>query len=112
MTANSQLLTTTPKTKTKANEANNQNRNRPQRWRSHGGLSAGEWEVERGERVQRISSISGRKWQVQNREGEVKNSIGNVEAKKLVCMTHGQELRGGERVGKCGWGGCGQGRWE
>ena len=28
MTANSQLLTTTPKTKTKANEANNQNRNR------------------------------------------------------------------------------------
>ena len=28
MTANSQLLTTTPKTKTRANEANNLNRNR------------------------------------------------------------------------------------
>ena len=28
MTANSQLLTTTPKTNTRANQANNQNRNR------------------------------------------------------------------------------------
>ena len=34
------------------------------------------------------------KWQVENRQGEVKNSIGNVEAKELICMTHGQELRG------------------
>ena len=25
---------------------------------------------------------------------EVKNSIGNGEAKELVCMTHGHELRG------------------
>ena len=34
------------------------------------------------------------KWQVQNRQGEVKNSIRNVEAKELTCMTHGHELRG------------------
>ena len=27
--------------------------------------------------------------------GEVKNSIGNGEAKELVCMTHGHELSGG-----------------
>ena len=25
--------------------------------------------------------------------GEVKNSMGNGEAKELICMTHGQELR-------------------
>ena len=34
------------------------------------------------------------KWQVQNRQGAVKNSIGNGEAKELVCMTHEHELRG------------------
>ena len=33
-------------------------------------------------------------WQVQNRQGEVKNSIGNGEAKELICMAHGHELRG------------------
>ena len=46
------------------------------------------------------------KWSVQNRQGEVKNSIGNGEAKKFICMTHGHEVRvrrirvGGERGGK------------
>ena len=29
-----------------------------------------------------------------NRQGEGKNSMGNVEAKDLICMTHGHELRG------------------
>ena len=33
---------------------------------------------------------------VENRQGEGKNSIGNVEANELICMTHGHELRGGE----------------
>ena len=32
------------------------------------------------------------KRQVENRQGEGKNSIGNVEAKELICMTHGHEL--------------------
>ena len=40
------------------------------------------------EKVQRISSINGR----QKIDGEVKNSIGNVEAKELISMTHGHEL--------------------
>ena len=31
--------------------------------------------------------------QVQNRQGEIKNSIGNGEAKELICTTHGHELR-------------------
>ena len=33
-------------------------------------------------------------WWAQNRQGEVKNSIGNGEAKELICTTHGHELRG------------------
>ena len=51
MTANSQLLTTTPKTKPKQNKKTNQTtrtETEPQKWRSHGGLSTGEWEGERG----------------------------------------------------------------
>ena len=46
-----------------------------------------------GERVQRISSINGRQ---KTDRGEVKTSIGNVEAKELISMTHRHELyRGG-----------------
>ena len=36
---------------------------------------------------------------VQNRQGEVKNSMGNGEAKELLCMTHGHELRAGNDGG-------------
>ena len=36
---------------------------------------------------------------MENRQGEGKNSVGNVEAKELICMTHGHELRGGMQVG-------------
>ena len=45
------------------------------------------------------------KWQVQNRQGEGKNSVGNVEAKELICTTHGHELRAGGNAG--GWGDTG-----
>ena len=31
---------------------------------------------------------------VGRKQGEVKNSIGNGEAKVLICTTHGHELRG------------------
>ena len=41
-----------------------------------------------GEKVQGMRSIN----YVQNRQGEVKNSIGNVEPKELLCMTRGHEL--------------------
>ena len=40
---------------------------------------------------------------MENRQGEGKNSVGNVEAKELTSMTHGHEL-GGE----CGREGGGQ----
>ena len=43
------------------------------------------------EKVQGIRSLNGRYkiyiW------GEVKNSMGNGEAKELICITHGHELR-------------------
>ena len=35
----------------------------PQKWRSHGGLSTGEWEGERGGKLQRISCINDR-WKI------------------------------------------------
>ena len=44
-----------------------------------------------GEKVQELRSTN---WQVQNRQGDVKNSIGNGEAKELICVTYGHELRG------------------
>ena len=31
---------------------------------------------------------------MQNKQGEVQNSIGNGEAKELICTTHAHELRG------------------
>ena len=45
MTTNSQLLTTEPKTKTKQTT---RIETEPQKWRSHGGLSIGEWEGREG----------------------------------------------------------------
>ena len=50
MTANSQLLTTTPKQKQEQTNQTTRTGTEPQKWRSHGGLSAGEWAGERGER--------------------------------------------------------------
>ena len=42
---------------------------------------------------------------MQSRQGDIKNSIGNGEAKELICTTHGYELGMlGERTAR---GGCG-----
>ena len=46
MTANSQLLTTT--LKQKQTKQTSRTGTEPQKWRSHGGLSTGDWEGERG----------------------------------------------------------------
>ena len=59
MTKNSRLLTTEPK-KTPKTKQTSRTGTESQKWRSHGGLSVGEWEGERGGKVQRISSINGR----------------------------------------------------
>ena len=45
---------------------------------------------------------------MENRQGEGKNSIGNVESKELICAIHGHELRG--QI--AGGGGGVQGRGE
>ena len=48
-TTNSQLLTTEPKKqKQKQTKQTTRTGTEPQKWRSHGGLSTGEWEEERG----------------------------------------------------------------
>ena len=39
---------------------------------------------------------------VQNRQGEGKNSIGNGEAKELICKTHGHKLSWGNAGGRRG----------
>ena len=52
---------------------------------------------------------------MENRQREGKNSVGNVEPKELISMTHGRELWGG---GECGREGGGQdgvewgGKWD
>ena len=51
---------------------------------------------------------------MENRQGEGKNSVGNVEAEELISMTHGHELWGGgmwEGGGWAGWSGVG-GKWD
>ena len=40
------------------------------------------------------------KWQIENRQGDVKNNIGNGEAKELICITLGHELRSGNAGGR------------
>ena len=89
MTTNSQLSTTEPK-KTKTNQANNQNKNRTTEMEITWRVISGEVERKNGGK-----STGNKKhnWQVENRQGEVKNSIGNGEVKELICTTHGHDLR-------------------
>ena len=58
-------------------------------WTSFEGLSAGSGKVKNGGKSIGINIIG----QVQNRHGDIKNSIGNGEAKELICTTHRHELR-------------------
>ena len=77
MTTNSQLLTTEPKQK--QTKQTTRTGKESQKWRSHEGLSAG-----RGWRETGRKGTGNKKhnWWVQNRQGEVKNSIGNGEEKE------------------------------
>ena len=89
MTTKSQLSTTEPKKQTKQTT---RTETESQKWRSQGGLSAGRWSGENGGKG---TGSKKHNWWVQNRQWDVKNSIGNGEAKELVCMTHGHELKAG-----------------
>ena len=90
MTTNSQLSKTKPK-KQKQTKQNSRTGTESQKWRPQRGLTAGRWKGRMWEKIQGIRSISGR-YKIDR--GEVKNSIGNGEAKELICMTYGLELRG------------------
>ena len=71
-----------------------------QKWRSHGGLSAGRARKQ-GENWGKGPGNKKHKWEVQNRQGEAENNMGNGEAKELISRTHGHELRcGGMLVGE------------
>ena len=65
--------------------------------RSSGELSA-VWG--KGENGGKGTGIKKHNWYLQNRQGEVKNNIGNGEAKELTCMTHGHERRWGNDGGR------------
>ena len=66
-------------------------------WRAISGEGEGrEWGKDSGNKKHKV--------QIQNRDGEVKNSMENGEAKELICMTHGHELRWGNAGGRRGTG--------
>ena len=112
MTTNSKLLTTEPKKqKQKQTKQTTRTGTESQKWRSHGGLSARRaW----GQNGGKGAGNKQHKYSVQSREGEVKNSIGNVGAKELICTTHGHELKGGNagEKGCAGWRAIKGGKWD
>ena len=82
MTTNSQLSTTEPKKKKKKQtKQTTRTGTEPQKWTSHGELSVGR---RRAESQGKGTGIKKCNWQVQNRQGHVKNSMGNGEAKELI----------------------------
>ena len=86
MITNSQLPTTeTKKQKQKQTKQTTRTGTEPQKWRSQGELSVGKGMEEDGGKG---TGNKKHNWQVQNRQGEVKNSIGNGEVKELICTTH------------------------
>ena len=99
MTTNSQLLTTEPKQKQNQTKQTTRTGTESQKWRSHGGLSMGKG---RWEKVGKGTGNKKHNWQVQNKQEKVKNNIGNVEAKELICTTKGPELGWGNAGGKWG----------
>ena len=94
MTTNSQLSTTEPKKQEQT------------KWTTRIGtvtemdIAVYQWESRREDNGRKGTGNKKHKWQVQNRQREVKNSIGNGEAKELLCTTRGHELR---------WGNAGRG---
>ena len=96
MTTNSQLSTTEPNKKQKEKQKLTKQTTRTgtdsQKQRSHGGLSAGQGRWKNGGKG---TGNKKHKRQVQNRQEEVKNSMGNGEAIEFICMNHGHELRWG-----------------
>ena len=105
MTTNSQLSTTELKKikqKQKQTKQTTRTGTEPEKWTSHGELSVGR---RRAESQGKGTGNKKHKWQIGNRQGEVKNSTENGEAEELTCMSHGHELRLGNAGGRwdTGW---------
>ena len=82
MTTNSQLSTTEPKNQ-KPTKQTTRTGAESQIWRSHGGVSV---RMGKGENEGKGTGNKKHRWQVENRQGEVKNSIGNGEANELIYI--------------------------
>ena len=91
MTTNSQLSITKAKNKNK-NELSKQ-LEQEQNHRNGNHMEGYQWGEAGRQDGGKGTGNKKHKWQVQNRQGEVKNSMQNGEAKELVCMTHGHELK-------------------
>ena len=84
MTANSQLLTTTPnKNKSKLSKQLEQEQNH-----RNGDHMEGYHPAVGGEKGGKGTENKQHKWQVENRQGEVKNSTGNEDTKELICSLY------------------------
>ena len=89
MTTNSQLLKIEVKKKNKiSNQLEQEQNHRKGNYMEGYNLGRG-----RAENEGKGTGNKKYKWQVQNRQGEIQNSISNGEAKELTCTTHGHELR-------------------
>ena len=88
MTTHSSQQPNLKKQKQKQTKQTTRTRTESQKWSSHGGLSAG-----RGGIGGKGIGNKKHNWQVQNRQGEVKNRMGNGEAKEFIGRTHGHECR-------------------
>ena len=108
MATNAQLSTTESKKHTKQTRTGTDS----YIWRSFGESSVGRGKEENGGKKMQV--LRSTNWQVQNRQEDVKNSVGNQEAKELICRTHGHELRGRllEGMGVGGRGGKKGGNWD
>ena len=101
MTTNSQLSTNEPKRKGKQRKQKlSKQPEEEQNQRNGLHMEGFQWHGRREEQGGKGTGNKKHKWQVQNRQGEVKNIMGNVKAKKLICMTHGHELRWGNAGGR------------
>ena len=95
MTTNSQLLTTEPNKKQKQTKQTARTGTESKKWRVI------RWWGE-GENGGKGTGIKKQNWQVQNQQGDIKSSKRNGEAKELLCVTHGHELRQGNAGGNGG----------
>ena len=78
---NSQLSTTEPKKQKQAKQTTRTG-TESQKWRSHGGLSVGKGKGRWGNGTRNKQH----KWQVENKQGEIKNSMGEAKPKNLYVQ--------------------------